>query len=69
MGKRAAVFLIHAYRAAFRWMPSMCRYQPTCSRYTEEAIRRYGVLRGSWMGLRRICRCHPFRPGGFDPVP
>jgi putative membrane protein insertion efficiency factor len=66
--KRLGVAAIHAYRFLFSWMPSQCRYEPTCSHYTEQAIERYGLLRGTFMGARRIARCHPGYPGGYDPV-
>lgn len=50
-------------------LPSACRFEPTCSVYMYQAIDKHGVFKGGWMGIRRIGRCHPFHPGGYDPVP
>ena len=68
--RRGAMLLIRGYQQTIaRILPASCRFWPSCSQYTLEAIDRYGVLKGGWLGARRIVRCHPFHPGGFDPVP
>ena len=61
--------LIRTYQMLASPFPSPCRYYPTCSSYALEAVTRYGAIRGCWLGMRRILRCHPFKEGGFDPVP
>jgi len=68
--KWIALFLIRAYQLTFsHLLPAACRFEPSCSRYGYEAIFKYGLWKGGWMTARRIGRCHPFHPGGYDPVP
>jgi putative membrane protein insertion efficiency factor len=68
--RRLLVFGVRAYQVGLGpLLPASCRYYPSCSAYAIEAIERHGALRGTWLSVRRILRCHPFRPGGYDPVP
>ena len=61
---------IRAYRYLLSpWWGGQCRFSPTCSEYAMEAVREHGSLRGSWLALRRVSKCHPWHQGGFDPVP
>jgi uncharacterized protein len=67
---KTLILFIRGYQVSISpLLPASCRYHPTCSVYAIEAVQRYGALRGGWMAMKRIGRCHPFRPGGFDPVP
>ena len=64
------IALIRAYqRFISPYLPPSCRFYPSCSQYALESVGKYGVVRGVWLALRRLLRCHPFHPGGFDPVP
>jgi len=68
--KRLLLAMIRAYQFLLSpWVGNQCRFYPTCSHYAAEAIERHGAVRGSWLALRRIGRCHPWHPGGMDPVP
>jgi putative membrane protein insertion efficiency factor len=68
--RKLAIALITAYqRAVSPLLGQTCRFEPSCSRYAQEAIEKYGVAHGAWLGLKRIGRCHPFHAGGYDPVP
>ncbi|ADU28290.1 membrane protein insertion efficiency factor YidD [Ethanoligenens harbinense] len=68
--KQLLLALIRFYRRFVSPLkPPSCRYYPTCSQYAAQAIERFGALRGGWLAVRRILRCHPFNPGGIDPVP
>ncbi|MCA9969760.1 MAG: membrane protein insertion efficiency factor YidD [Anaerolineales bacterium] len=68
--KRLLLIVIRFYQKAISPLfPPSCRFTPTCSHYGYEAIEKYGVFKGGWLAIKRIGRCHPFNPGGYDPVP
>jgi len=66
--KRILIFLISVYQSISRFFPPVCRFYPSCSQYTKEAVEKYGALRGGLLGVKRICRCHPWNPGGYEPL-
>jgi hypothetical protein len=69
MFKRLALAGIHFYRVFLSPLkPPTCRFYPSCSSYTLDAVTRYGAMAGLWLGIKRLARCHPWHPGGFDPV-
>ena len=62
------IALVRFYHVCLRpFLPAVCRFHPSCSQYFILAVRKYGPLYGAWKGVRRICRCHPWNPGGYDP--
>jgi len=69
LATRGARAVVIGYQRAFAWRASPCRYVPTCSTYTLEAIESYGAVKGLWLGARRVARCHPWGGQGWDPVP
>lgn len=69
MLRKLLVMLINFYQKAISpWTPKSCRFQPTCSTYTKQALKKYGIFKGSWLGLKRVLRCNPFNDGGYDPL-
>jgi len=67
---RLVLLLVRGYQGLVSpLLPPSCRYLPTCSEYCYEAVSEHGAIRGLWLSALRVCRCHPFHPGGYDPVP
>ncbi|HEY4106863.1 MAG TPA: membrane protein insertion efficiency factor YidD [Polyangiaceae bacterium] len=67
---QALIFLIRVYQLTLsKLIGPVCRFEPSCSRYAAECLRLHGAARGSWLTVRRLSRCHPFHPGGYDPPP
>jgi len=68
--KTVLIYLIRGYQVGISpLLPPSCRYSPTCSHYGIEALKKHGLIKGSWLTIRRIARCHPWAKGGYDPVP
>lgn len=68
--KQLVLALIRLYQNTLsKVLPPSCRFYPSCSQYGYEAVSKYGVLKGGWLAMQRLARCHPFNPGGYDPVP
>ena len=69
MIKKFLLKIINIYQFFSKLTPPVCRFYPTCSEYMKQAIIKYGILKGIFLGIKRILKCHPFHPGGYDPVP
>ena len=68
--RRVVLLLIRAYKLCLSpVLPQACRFTPTCSEYAYEAVQRHGTMRGTWLAVRRLVKCAPWHPGGYDPVP
>lgn len=68
--KYLLIALVRGYQYAISpFLGRSCRYVPSCSEYTVEAVQKHGAFWGGWLGVKRVCRCHPWHPGGYDPVP
>ncbi len=67
--KNLVLYLIKIYQKISRYTPAVCRFSPTCSEYTKQAIIKFGLIKGLWLGIKRISKCHPLHEGGYDPVP
>lgn len=67
--RQAVLFFLHFYRKFISPLkPRTCRFYPTCSQYSIQAVEKYGVVKGLWLTVKRLAKCHPFHPGGYDPV-
>ncbi len=67
--KKLLLFFIGIHQKISALTPPRCRFYPTCSEYTKQVIIKYGIAKGGWLGIKRICKCHPLNEGGYDPVP
>jgi putative membrane protein insertion efficiency factor len=68
--RHVLIFFVRMYQVGLSpLLPASCRYYPSCSAYAITALEKHGAIRGAWLAVRRIARCHPFHPGGYDPVP
>jgi len=65
---RVLVMVIHFYQKISSFFPRVCRFYPTCSEYAAQALKKYGIVKGIFLGIRRLVKCHPFHPGGYDPL-